>query len=65
MGSVAWPTSTQIEALRLASEMCVEALPVVWGVTDDLDRGSPVGKATVTVVLEAYAAAALTVPIAG
>ena len=39
MNSVAWPTPTQIRALRLASEVCVEALPVVWGIADNHQVG--------------------------
>lgn len=64
MNSVAWPTPVQIRALRLASEVCVEALPVVWDDADDHEAGG-VRVATVTVILEAYAAAALTVPATG
>ena len=52
MGSVDWPDAQQLQALRKASEMCVGELPVV--------RSR--GVATVTLTLEAYATAALTVP---
>ena len=51
MNSVTWPDDTQLAQLRTASAMCEEQLPIV----------SKEGHATVTITLEAYAAAMLTI----
>ena len=51
MGSVTWPDDRQLAQLRAASKMCEEKVPVV-------PKGT---SATVTVTLEPYAAAMLTI----
>ena len=51
MKSVTWPDDTQLEQLRAASAMCEEQVPIV-------SKGA---HATVTITLEAYAAAMLTI----
>lgn len=55
MGSVAWPAREQLQRLQVASKMCVEDLPVTWSPSDKM--------AIATITLEAYAAAALSVPV--
>ena len=55
MGSVAWPAQEQLQRLQTASKMCVEDLPVTWSPSDKT--------ATATIALQAYAAAALSIPV--
>ena len=54
MASVNWPNATQLQALRRASEVCTEQVPVL--------RHDYAATAEVTITLEPYAAAALSVP---
>ena len=54
MNSTTWPSAEQLAKLRTASEYCEETVSVTW---------SSAGVATVEVVLEAYAAAELLLPL--
>jgi hypothetical protein len=52
MGSVPWPTPSQLDILRAASQMCEHAVPLQWR---DAAIAANKQEATFTIELEAYA----------